>query len=315
MRSDSQELDLEKILETLNENPSKFAYAHAMYDHARAFVESAVEIAKRNEEEQWKFAILHLATALELIFKARLAFEHHMHVVVGKQKPTVAQFEQGDFRSVGLEECIKRLSTVAGLTLSAKEDHALTAVRNLRNRIAHFSEPRRVSELRAVFGAGLHLFIEFNNREFSADDEPYRAKSMHELVVALHEDQAFVAARMEALRDELRAAKRPRTRHLDECGFCLQDARVIDGDNFLCLFCRHSDTIKQFAMDRSEDGETFEECPACHRPSVARHQWGDREPTFECLCCGHFRGPELNWGDWFDRSRVIPRLHADRRCD
>jgi hypothetical protein len=44
MRAESQELDLEKILGSLNKRPSRFEYAHAMYRHARAFDESAVEM-------------------------------------------------------------------------------------------------------------------------------------------------------------------------------------------------------------------------------------------------------------------------------
>jgi hypothetical protein len=50
-----------------------YKYAFSLLDNARAFVESAVDYARQDYRDQWKFAILHLTTALELLLKARLA--------------------------------------------------------------------------------------------------------------------------------------------------------------------------------------------------------------------------------------------------
>jgi len=63
-----------------------------------------------------------------------------------------------------------------------------------------------------------------------------------------------------------------------------------------CLFCCHGMTVQEFAELISDDG-SVEACPECNRQAVARHQWKDREPTYECFCCGYFRGPELKWTD------------------
>jgi hypothetical protein len=42
---------------------------------SRTFIESAVEYARQDYRENWKFAVLHLNTALELLLKARLALD------------------------------------------------------------------------------------------------------------------------------------------------------------------------------------------------------------------------------------------------
>jgi len=64
----------------------KYKYAFGLLDNARAFAESAVDYAKQDNQDQWKFAILHLMTALELLLKARLAIEDCQQLVAGKAK-------------------------------------------------------------------------------------------------------------------------------------------------------------------------------------------------------------------------------------
>ncbi|HKI11664.1 MAG TPA: hypothetical protein VKA02_06075 [Candidatus Acidoferrum sp.] len=56
-------------------------YAFSLHRNARAFIESAVDYARQDQRDQWKFAILHLTIALELSLKARLAIADHRHLV------------------------------------------------------------------------------------------------------------------------------------------------------------------------------------------------------------------------------------------
>jgi hypothetical protein len=63
---------------------NKCKYAFALQRNSRTFIESAVEYARQGYPENWKFAVLHLNTALELILKARLALEDYRQLVAGK---------------------------------------------------------------------------------------------------------------------------------------------------------------------------------------------------------------------------------------
>ena len=141
--------------------------------------------------------------------------------------------------------------------------------------------------LKAAVAAGLNLFIEINNAEF-ADEDPYEAKTMHQLVVELHKYDDFVKERLSSLSERLRSTVRPRTHHLDECTYCLQNATGINGDDLRCLFCGHVIAVRDFAELISDNG-TVETCPSCRRQSVSKHLVNGHESTYECLCCGYHR--------------------------
>ena len=287
-----------------------YKYAFSLLGNARAFVESAVDYARQDNRDQWKFAILHLTTALELLLKARLAITDHKLLVAGKAQITERQFDEGDFKSVGIEECIEKLDRICGFSLNSHQRHVIRMLRNLRNRVAHYIDPSGdTAALKAAAAAGLNLFIEINNAEFR-DEDTYGARTMPQIVVDIYKYDDFVKERLSSLSERLHSAVRPRTHHTDECSHCLQDATVIAGDNVPCLFCGHGMTVQECAELISEDG-SVEKCPKCSRQAVAKHQWKDREATYECFCCGHFRGPELKWCD--RNGAGIPRLHPVRR--
>lgn len=288
--------------------PSKYKYAFALLGNARGFVESAVGFARQGYAENWKFAILHLATALELLLKARLALEDHRHLVAGKRQVSARQFDDGEFSSVRVDECIEKLEKHSQFVLTTRQLHVLSQLGHLRNRVVHFTEPGDPAALKSAIASGLNLFIEINHVAGFRDDETYGTKSAQELVIELHQFDSFVKERLSEISERLRTAARPRTHHADECSFCLQDAAVIDGEDLICLFCRHRITVREFAELRSDDG-TAETCPECGRQSVLMEQPKDHEPTHECFCCGYFRGPELRWSDG---QAEIPRLHTDR---
>jgi hypothetical protein len=237
----------------------KYKYAFDLLGNARAFVESAVDYAQQHQKKHWKFAILHLTTALELGLKARLAIEDHKYLVAGKSQVSDRQFDEGDFRSISIEECIKKLTQTSPFSMTKRQLQVLATLRSLRNRITHYIDPGDTDALKAAFAAGLNLFIEISNAEF-ADEDPYGARTMSQLVVELHKFDAFVKERISSLADHLCSAMRPRTHHTDECSYCLQDATVIDGDDVRCLFCGHGMSVREFAELISDDS-TVEICP------------------------------------------------------
>ena len=63
---------------------SKYKYSLALFGSARRFLESAVRQACERDAGEWKLAILHTATALELLAKARIAFKNPHLIARGK---------------------------------------------------------------------------------------------------------------------------------------------------------------------------------------------------------------------------------------
>ena len=186
-------------------------------------------------------------------------------------------------------------------------------MRNLRNRFAHYVElSEDTAAYRATATAGLNLFIDLNDSEFS-DIESYNAKPMPQLVEALTKYEDFVNVRLASLERRLRSSMRPLTHYLDECSVCLQDAAIIDDEAIRCLFCGRELPVREVARLYSEDG-SVEICPVCNRESVCIHGQENHAPTRECFCCGYFTGQELRWSGWRNGFHPIPRLHNDRSC-
>ena len=284
----------------------KYLYGFRLLDSARQFITSAVSYAKARDSSEWKFAVVHLAIALELLLKARLVVEDPKLLAAKGSNLSEADLESGDFRSVTIEEalrCLKRL----GLRLSGAQRTALDAVSHLRNRLIHYAAREDRDRFIAVLASGLNLFFEIEFSEFR-DVESYGAKTQSELITELGELKAFVQGRLSSLEAQLASSKRPRTHHFDECSDCLQDTTIITDEGLHCLFCRRTISIRDYAELASQDG-SVEVRPECKRESIVKRQWGDRQPTFECFCCGYFRGPEISWSNG---KRTIPRLHSDR---
>lgn len=287
---------------------SKYKYPFALFDSARQFLESAVRYAGARDASEWKFALLHTTTALELLAKARISFENPHLIVRGKVDDL--RFDRGEFQSINLDEAFQCLNRTTGFTLSDKQQAVLASLKASRNRLVHFMDTTTEEEIRALVASGLDLFFELHAAEFSEEEDPRQAKSMAELAEELTKFRDFVACRMANLAVRLRELERPRTLHFEECQRCLQDADVIIDDKVICLFCGDRRSIRDAAEWLSDD-QSVEVCPECHRPAVAKHQvQGRLEPTYECFCCGYFRGPEVMYVDYYSgllfRLRTLP---------
>lgn len=285
---------------------SKYKYALALFGNARQFLESAVRHAREHDPNEWKFALLHTTTALELLAKARIAFEDPHQIVRGKIDHL--SFEHGEFQSINLDAAYHRLKKITGFSLSVNNETALAKIKAARNRLVHFTEGASAEETKALVASGMALFFELHEAQFHGEEDPWRARTMTELAQGLSEFREFVSCRMASLMSRLKTAERPRTHYLAECQKCLQEADVIVGESVICLFCGYQLTIRDSAELLSDD-HTVEDCPVCHRPSVAKHHFNNStEVTYECFCCGYFRGPEINWSD--GKGGQLPRLRT-----
>jgi len=290
-------------------NKNDLIYAIRLHENARRFIESAVELASKEWSPELTFAAIHLASGLEILLKTRLAVEDHEQLARKGQTVTRQQFENGDFKSITVDECLSRLENLGVFQLTPRQDVVLRAVQRLRNRAIHYIAPTE-NEIKSALGAGLNLFIEIDRSEFSHWDPPYQAKPIAQLLTDLSDFDAFVQARLSAITDQLNRARRPRTHYFDECPHCSQDAVIINDGFFECLFCDYENEITCEVEHRSLDG-VVDLCPECGTRSFAKHRWYEVGLTKECFCCGYCEGREPRWLDWKTQTE-IPRLHPER---
>lgn len=280
------------------------AVAFGLLKSSRTFFDVAVEHVKGDRVGEYYLAVLPLATALELILKARLALEDPALLPRGSRVPTATDLDAGKFRTVSSDETIKRLANSEILKLTERQKRHHASLRNIRNRAVHYVDSTPSEDIRVAVGAGLQLWFSIHDSAFYGD-EVYQAKAMTDVLAELIHFERFVAERMYELREFLDCSARPRTRYFDECSVCLQDAAVLTNNHIRCLFCRHSATIRDWAKLIS-DTRSVENCVKCECDSVIFRRWHSQELTRECICCGYFTGPEVNWCDL--DGRPIPRL-------
>lgn len=109
------------------------------------FLEHSVSEIKKNP----KYSIINFCTAVELFLKSRLMLEHWSLVFDDPKQAHWNKFLQGDFKSVTMENAIKRLEAIADLKFDQDEEECFRTIRNHRNRLVHFFNKTYSSESNA----------------------------------------------------------------------------------------------------------------------------------------------------------------------
>lgn len=106
-----------------------------------ALVTNAIDFFDRSIKEftaHPKYAVVHFCAALETLLKARLMKEHWTLIIAKPDKMKRANFLNGDFPSVGIEEAITRLRNVADCNISKEAEESFKKIIDARNKIVHF---------------------------------------------------------------------------------------------------------------------------------------------------------------------------------
>ena len=288
-----------------------------------------------------KYAIIHLAAAVEVLTKARLNFEHWALVFADVSKADKAALASGDFRSVAPEDALDRLTKIVGIEISAEDRKRLRLVREKRNRLQHHGLTDTPEAIQAVAAEALDFLLTFVGKHLkgSADDGDDEAIEL--LLASVREQLGAIESLVDARLSSLEA-------QLDEietvlaCPMCNVEALTLD-DRVNCLFCLWEDDAESAsrayvnsilgisAYEIAHDGGEWPiyECPNCGRetfvygvvvrgdvsdahPSSAPQAWccfadaisySDREID-SCMRCGNSHR-HVNWV----RPRVL-ELHA-----
>ncbi|MET8268107.1 hypothetical protein ABZU92_29470 [Micromonospora arida] len=108
------------------------------------FVEHSLDVADSATEEPrlWKFAIINIATAVELFLKERLRREHPVLIYT--------KVDDGSGHTVSMDVALKRLR-VCNVTFDADDVSRLNRARDMRNAIVHFSTQASSEQLRSAY--------------------------------------------------------------------------------------------------------------------------------------------------------------------
>jgi hypothetical protein len=131
-------------------------------ENAYDFVNESLRAAKRAEQfaRAWKFGIVHLVQAIELLLKERLRQEHPVLVWenVDRQKNTVS-----------LTLAVSRITGALGIQLTDREVRAINRARKWRDLMIHYEFELNVQEVKAIYSRLFEFVTAFHADHLDGD--------------------------------------------------------------------------------------------------------------------------------------------------
>jgi hypothetical protein len=109
----------------------------SLIENAFDFLQEAIDCLREGSPRKLKYSVLHLASAAELLLKARLSREHWSLIFKDPAKASEESFARGEFASGDFQDVQDRLEKICGLEL-VKYRQLLKRLRGFRNSIEHF---------------------------------------------------------------------------------------------------------------------------------------------------------------------------------
>lgn len=263
-------------------------------EHGLAFLVRSVTSMRGSDDRGPLFAIVDLAVAIEVLLKARLVREHWSLICAQPDKTSVAQFEAGLAKTVSPEQSVIRLDGIAGLTLKTLgHDKRIEKIRQLRNRVVHFTVPTDDASIgvATVYGHALNFALWFLDNEFrgkaNGDIEELVEEVIEQLTSELRYIQELVSDRMGTIDETLDGAD-----VCVDCPRCEQPALMLfeQSQSVYCGYCLWNPQDGSSAAQEYEEavlGGSYNEsagpggpvwdCPRCSSPGLGGG--GEATPT------------------------------------
>ncbi|WP_336716289.1 hypothetical protein [Arthrobacter sp. USHLN218] len=272
--------------------------------NALDFITRAVEevsVDSGQSEEENKYAVLYMASGIEVLLKARLIREHWSLVFEDPGRANLANFHSGNFISVQVSKAGKRLNDISGLQLELDQ---IDRVFQLRNRIVHFAPAAEEEAVRVILARALSFVTNFIENQLKPhvqqEDLPSVEQAQARIRFTFSELRDFAEKRMMLLRDgDLRGEV------VLECPRCTQPALVTGlGNDPKCFFCHYALPATEMAHEYLSQVAHFDfyyeiksggdapiyNCPECDMPSSLVGQVtvvGQPDVDLVCFSCGH----------------------------
>jgi hypothetical protein len=251
-----------------------------------SLVESAFDFLERavgEHDSSPKYAILHLATSVELFLKARLMAEHWALIISPKQTPTFDRLKSGDFISVNPDEAIERINGVLPKEYHVSKDAQgeFASLAQERNKVAHFfhadldgkAQPKNILQRQCRVWLHLHRLLDVVWRDAFSDSSGRLAV----LNRTMRGQRRFLKAVFDSVKPELDALKKQGSTVLacQACGFTSLVMGPSHGvlGHTQCKVCAYGETV------------LLVDCPECG-DAASLSSGGDH------CACGHLFSPD-----------------------
>jgi len=251
-----------------------------LLQNAIDYLEGGAEAADHDTPRDWKYALLHLVSAIELLLKARLFQEHWSLVFADVDKADAQRFLQGDFVSVEWNQAVNRVRNISGVKLGKRELTKLDALRKYRNRVQHFAIAVNREQILPPIAYGYHFCLDFIEKELNETLSEDGRRCTMQVAQRLTSFNEFVTVRTRELETKLNDAY-----NRIDCPRCWQDAMELGNGDPRCLFCGFSASPESVADEISAEGGP-EPCPECGGPCMRLIIGAGDQMEWVCLECG-----------------------------
>jgi primosomal protein N' len=247
--------------------------------NAEDFLVEAVKYAKAASSRDWKYAVLHLWTALELLLKALLEEEHWSLLFEDVHKASRKKLSEGGFHTVRFDTALDRIRGIAEVELEEKDLRYLKQLRELRNRAIHFTLKLNVEQAKSLVARGISVFLTLEQQHLHETPD----KSLeYEINQTLRDFHKYVDERLRTLEPELKSSDQPH-RWFRMCRECTQETLVLGDEGVVCLFCGNELDF----VDLAEHSEgSLGPCPECDDGILAFVLLNNDEGRVICPKCG-----------------------------
>jgi ssDNA-binding Zn-finger/Zn-ribbon topoisomerase 1 len=248
------------------------------------------------QKRDLKYALLHLCSGVELIFKERLRQEHWSLVFKDVGKASLDSYDTGDFQSVTFQEAQDRLIGICETELSQEQCRQLKELRDRRNKLEHFQVVDTLPAVTAIVSSVVSFAIDFVESAFEPESLTNENDTLSEIRSSLGKCNAFVNQRWNEIRSDIEDA-----RSVIECPTCRQRALLVDGGRVKCRFCYYSNQPESAAaeyigrilgypnrFEYEKDGGMWpiEDCPECGHETLVVFLGSFDKKNFFCFNCG-----------------------------
>jgi hypothetical protein len=280
----------------------------SLLENAYDFLDAAIDrLLERDESaKHFKYAILHLASAIELLLKKCLYEEHWSLVFADINKANKSSLESGDFKSVYFDDAVKRLEDICQIDFT-KHKSVLASLKRKRNEIEHYHLAIDENEAMSMMVKTWSFVIDFvaqNIEDYSLPENKSQFDSIRERIGRIEQ---IVRSRLNEIDSEIQTHVAQRTLVID-CPICLQCSLLGIGDDSECLFCRRrfsADSLEKEWLrvfsewnflsfkDKAIEPE-LQLCPNCKSESLYEfaHNHAQQDIAWACFTCGE------HWDDY-----------------
>ncbi len=132
--------------------PIRMSLRENAYDFLNESIRSAARA--RDEPAAWKFAVLSVVQAIELLLKARLYEAHPVLVFENVDRPN---------RTVSLSQAVKRIKSAAEIHLTSREERSIRKAQQWRDQIIHHEFEFSAYEVESVYVQLFEFLVHFHD--------------------------------------------------------------------------------------------------------------------------------------------------------